>query len=141
MEDRRLVTTAAWKRPKKGSATQRQMEYFLWLQGWLAANRADMAVIEYLSVERNAQSTRVVSHYQAISALACKLQGLIVIEARVSTARKEALGRGNLSKKEAYEAIKRLIPEHNWGRIDDGGADRADAAVLALAGPAVAERV
>jgi Holliday junction resolvasome RuvABC endonuclease subunit len=139
-EDQKLLLTDAWYKPKSGSAPDRLVDYFLWLQNWLAANTPDVVVIEFLSVIRNAEATRVISHYQAISALACKLRGLLVIEARVTSARKAALGRGNLSKEESYKMIKARFPQEDWGRINNGGADRADATVLALAGLELTER-
>jgi Holliday junction resolvasome RuvABC endonuclease subunit len=123
-----------------GSASERLVDYFIWLQSWLAKTEPDVAVIEFLSVVRNANATRVISHYQAISALACKLRGLLVIEGRVTSARKAALGRGNLSKQEAFNIIKKRFPEHEFGRIDKGGGDKSDALVLALAGMRLAEK-
>jgi Holliday junction resolvasome RuvABC endonuclease subunit len=99
-----------------------------------------MACIEFLSVERNAQSTRVVSHYQAASVIACKLKGLVVVEARVTSARKAVLDNGALSKQEAFDEMKKRYPQIQFGRIDKGGGDRTDALVLALAGPSIAEQ-
>lgn len=140
VEDKRLLLTDAWFKPKTGSAPDRLVNYFLWLQNWLAVNEPDVTVIEFLSVVRNAEATRVISHYQAISALACKLRGCMVIEARVTSARKVALGRGNLSKEESYKMIKSIFTNEDWGRINNSGADRSDATVLALAGLQLAER-
>lgn len=139
IEDGRLVRTDAWKRPKRGSAPERMYECYLWMVTWLTAYRPDMAVIEFLSVERNAKTTRVVSHYQAACTLACKAVGLIVIEARVSTARADALGNGGLSKEKAFEEVRKMFPDHDFGR-DDARWDKADAVVLAVAGPRAAER-
>ena len=138
-EDQKLLRTDAWHKPKTGSPPERLVDYFLWLQSWLAAYEPDVVVIEFLSVVRNAQATRVISHYQAVSALACKLRGIMVIEARVTSARKNALGKGNMSKEEAYKQIKNMFSSEDWGRINNGGADRADATVLALAGLTLAE--
>jgi crossover junction endodeoxyribonuclease RuvC len=140
VENNNLLLTDAWYKPKNGSSSDRLVDYFLWLQSWLSANKPDIVVIEFLSVVRNAEAVRVISHYQAASALVCKLRGLLIIEGRVTSARKAALGKGNMSKEEAYKKVKAMYPSHNWGRINDGGADRADALVLALAGPAIAER-
>lgn len=139
MEDGRLLRTDAWKRPKKGSAPERLLDCFVYMVAWIIVNRPDMAAIEFLSVERNAKTTRVVSHYQATCTLACKQQGLIVIEGRVSSARAIALGNGGLSKENAYEEVRKRFPDHNFGR-DDARMDRTDATVLAMAGPALAER-
>lgn len=99
-----------------------------------------MACIEFLSVERNAQTTRVVSHYQGASSIACKYQGLMVIEARVTSARKEVLGNGALAKDKVFTEIRKRYPDHDFGRFDNGGSDKTDALVLALAASALAER-
>lgn len=139
-ENKQLLLTDAWHKPKSGSAPDRLVDCFIWLQNWLSANNPDVAVIEFLSVVRNAEATRVISHYQAICALACKLRGIMVIEARVTSARKAALGKGNMSKEESYKKIKTMFPLEDWGRINNGGADRSDATVLALAGLELAER-
>lgn len=139
-ENKQLLLTDAWHKPKSGSVPDRLLDCFIWLQNWLAANEPDVAVIEFLSVVRNAEATRVISHYQAISALACKMRGILVIEARVTSARKAALGKGNMSKEESYKKIKAMFPFEDWGRINNGGADRSDATVLALAGLELAER-
>lgn len=140
VEDKSLLLTDAWHKPKTGSAPDRLVNYFLWIQNWLAVNEPDIVAIEFLSVVRNAEATRIISHYQAISALACKLRGILVIEARVTSARKAALGRGDMSKEESYKKIKEMYPLEEWGRINNGGADRADATVLALAALEIAER-
>lgn len=140
VENNDIIKTDCWYKPEGGSSSDRLVDYFIWLQSWLSANEPDIAVIEYLSVVRNAEATRVISHYQAISALVCKLRGLMVIEARVTSARKAALGKGNLSKKDSFALIKKRFPEHDWGRIDNGGGDRTDATVLALAGIEIAEK-
>ena len=140
LEDQQIIVTDAWFYPKIGSDSARLVDYFVWLQAWLSANPADVAVVEFLSVVRNAEATRKVAHYQAISSLVCKLKGLMVIEARVTEARKQALGRGNLSKKEAYAMIKKLYPSHEFRRADKGGYDETDAVVLARGGIALAEK-
>lgn len=135
-----LTRAACWKPSTKNlGAPDKLTEAFMWLMAWLLAEEPDMAVVEFLSVERNAQVTRVVSHYQAISVLACKLRGVVVIEARTTTARKHALGKGNLSKEEAWKEMKRLHPSFQFAHANKGGYDEMDAAVLAIAGPAIAE--
>lgn len=139
MEDGQLLRTDAWKRPKKGSAPDRLLDCFTYMVSWIMVYRPDMAAIESLSVERNAKTTRVVSHYQSCCTLACKYMGLIVIEGRVSSARAIALGNGGLSKEKAHEEVRKRFPDHDFGR-DDARMDRTDATVLAMAGPALAEK-
>lgn len=101
---------------------------------------APMACVEFLKVTRNAETTRKVSHYQAASVLACKQAGLVVIEASVSQARKDALGNGGLSKEDAFALVKKLFPDHKFKTVKRGGMDESDAIVLGIAGPGMAEK-
>lgn len=133
------VKLAAWKRPPIGSAPARLDGYFSWLEGWLQIHTPDLACIEFLSVERNAQTTRVVAMYQGISALACKRSGCIVVEARATSARKIVLGDGSLAKREVFDQIKKRYPELSFDRFDKTGGDQADALILALAAKDIAE--
>lgn len=138
-ERERLILTATWKRPSAGSAPQRLFEFEEWLYGWLRGTMPDLAAVEFLSVERNAQSTRVVSHYQAASVIACKRVGLVVVEGRVSTARKMTLGSGSLSKRDAYDRVRAMFPGHGFSHFDRGGGDETDATVMSLAARQLAE--
>ena len=135
-----LLATDVWTRPSTGSAPERLLFFFEWMCGYVIRNKPDLAAIEFLSVERNAQATRAVAFYQSASAIACKRQGLVVIEGRVTSARKIVLGSGSLAKREAFDMVKKRYPDHDFGRFDLGGADRADALVMALAAGSLAER-
>lgn len=134
-----LVSSTHWKKDKHASDPEGLYKYFLWLMARLVADQPDMAVVESLSVTRNAEAVRKISHYQAVSVLCCKLRSITVIEARVSSARKHALGNGNMSKEEAWAVMKATYASHPFQLAKSGGYDESDAAVLALAGPAIAE--
>lgn len=140
VEDNNLLITDAWVKDKTKSHPENLVGYFIWLQNWLSANEPDVAVIEFLSVTRNAEAARVIAFYQGVSALVCKLRGLLVIEARATSARKASLGKGNLSKKECFALIKKKYPDHVFKRFDSSGADETDATILALGGISLAER-
>lgn len=135
-----LVDTWTWKKQEGKSGPWNLYDYFTFVMRVADASRPQMAVVESLSVERNAVTARKVSHYQAASVLACKEMGIMTVEARVSSARKEALGRGNMSKDEAFQAIKKMFPKHKFKAKTSGGYDETDATVLAVAGPGIAER-
>jgi Holliday junction resolvasome RuvABC endonuclease subunit len=139
IDDNELLLTDTWKRPTNGSAPERLSIFYDWLHSWLRRQHPQLACVEFLSVERNAQSTSVVAHYQAISTLAAKRCGLIVIEARVTSARKAVLGDGSLSKRDVFDTMRRRYPDHDFGRFDQGGADKTDALCLALAAASLAE--
>ena len=135
----KLISTKAWVKPKF-SAPERLVDYHKWLDSVVKLWNPDVACIEFLSVERNAQSTRVVAFYQAISALVCKQNNLTVVEGRVRSARKIVFGNGALSKKECFELVKKKYPDHIFGRFDASGADETDATVLALAWSGLVEK-
>lgn len=139
-EDQKLILTDAWFKDKNKSSSDNLANYFIWLQTWLAVNKPDVAVVEFLSVVRNAESTRKIAHFQAISSCVCKLRGMLVIEARATSARKASLGRGNLSKKECFDIIKKMYPDHKFKRFDSSGADETDAVVLSIGGITLAEK-
>jgi Holliday junction resolvasome RuvABC endonuclease subunit len=152
VEGKALLDLWAWMPSKQESEAQRLHNFYMALKSYLRPNPfeppiAPMACIEFLSVTRNMNAVRAVSHYQAASVLACKMAGLVVIEARVSSARKVVVGKGNMPKEEVYAEMKRRYPEFDWGRLTkngkgatNGGMDKSDATVLGLAGPSIAER-
>lgn len=87
----------------------------------------------------NFQAAQAVSFYQAISAVCCKLNGLVVVETRVSSARKATLGNGGLSKDAVWDIMRKRHPDL-FAPKTRGGLDECDGLVLALAGERVAER-
>lgn len=135
-----LARADVWKRPSSGSAPARLLYYFDWLTGWLLLHQPHAAVIEFLSVERNAKTTRILSHYQGVTAVVCKRHGCVVIESRAVSVRKIVCGKGNLKKDEVYEQIVGRFPEFEFLPFDSGGGDQTDATVLALAGPSLLEQ-
>lgn len=144
-----LHDTDIWRKDATKSGAWNLNNYFEWLAEHIrslsaSGHESDMACVEFLSVQQNAQTTRKVSHFQAASVLACKQEGLMVVEARPSSARKEALGAGwgNRSKEDVFDEVRRRFPDHTFRpkHKDKGGMDETDAVVLALAGPGLAER-
>lgn len=148
-DDGSILATWLWEKDKRASSSANLFDYYRWLGVLLSSGDparkvlggriAPMASIEFLGVERNAQTTRLISHFQAASVLACKQTGMMVIEGRTSSARKAALGRGNLSKDEAWEMVKKMYPNHKFRAKTSGGTDEMDAVVMALAAPTLAE--
>lgn len=146
VENEALLKTWVWEKSKSKSDAWNLQDYYDQLyfklrnQFGVGEPIAPMACVEFLKVTKNAGTVRKLSHYQAASVLACKRGGLVVIEAAASSARKEALGKGNLSKEECFKRVKKRFPDHKFLRADKGGMDESDAIVLALAGPGLAER-
>jgi Holliday junction resolvasome RuvABC endonuclease subunit len=135
----KLVETMLWEKNERRSHPWNLHNFFETVCGWCESTEADRATIEALSVARGAQVTRMIAFYQAAAVLGCKVSGLTVIEARVSTARMIVLGDGNMPKEEAHKAVKKKFPKHKFKRYDSGGSDETDATVLALAGPDISE--
>lgn len=143
-----IVAVKHWERDKKKSHPQGFQDYFNWLIMELLIYRPQMAVIEMGAYivsqgrgrgQGNFQAIQAVSFYQAISVLACKIQGLIVIESRATSARSAALGNGRLSKDQVWEIMRMKYPDTFSPKIR-GGLDESDALVLALGGERLAER-
>lgn len=140
VDDFELLDTWAWDKTKRRSPSWNLNDYYEWLLALIdGLGDTHMACVEFLSVTRNAQTVRKVSHFQAASVLACKQRRLLVVEARVSSARAVALGNGGMSKEAAFDEIKKRYPDHGFRRRDRGGMDETDAVVLALSGPGIAE--
>lgn len=139
--DGTFIRTWLWRKNDSQSQAWNLNNYFQWLQTLIANfDTVDVASIEFLSVSQNAITTRLISHFQAASALACKNSGLLVVEGRVSAARKAVIGKGNASKEETYGIIKEMFPDYQFESIKKGGGDQTDAVVMALAAPTLIER-
>lgn len=143
-----IIAVKHWERDKNKSHPQGFHDYFNWLSMQLIMTKPHMAVVEMgayiVSQGRgksagNFQAIQAVSFYQAISVLACKIQGLIVVESRATSARKATLGNGRLSKEETWK----IMNQRHLGLFSSktrGGLDECDALVLALGGERLAER-
>ena len=144
VEGKELLKTWLWVKDKSKSDAQNLFNYYEWVKRVVnnpfGGTIAPMACVEFLRVTRNAEASRKISHYQAASVIACKESGIVIIEAAATSARKEALGKGNLSKEEVHAAIKAMFPDFKFKASNRGGMDETDATVLGLAGPGLAER-
>lgn len=137
-----VIHVSNWKRDKSKSHPAGFVSFHNYLAKSIYDFKPQMAVIEfgsYTGPKSNALALQAISFYQAIAALSCKLNGLIVVETRATSARKASLGRGNLSKDEVWEIMRKRYPDL-FSAKTTGGLDESDALVLALAGPTVAER-
>ena len=140
-----ILKVEHWTRDKNRSHPQGFLDYYNWL-GWrIVMAKPHMAVIEMGSYasgqggKGNFQAIQAVSFYQAISALCCKLNDVIVIENRVTSARKAVLGNGALSKDQTWAVMRERYPKL-FSAKTSGGLDEMDALVLALSGERAAER-
>lgn len=130
-----------WQPHKKtDKPIHRLTQFESWFDFWLAGARIDMLAIEVIKVSNNHDTTRSLSRHEAVAILAAKRAGIIVLEHAVSSARKIVFGNGAIKKEAAFEEMKRMYPDLPWRPKTRGGMDQTDAVVMALAGPALAER-
>lgn len=134
-----LEETAIWQPEKKDSPAEKLMDYYHWLTEIAEWLKPDMALVELVAVHRNMNTVRVLARYEAASIIALKTQKVLTMQGRVSQARSIALGKGNLSKEEAYAIVCEREPQHAWRTPKKGGMDETDAYVLAKAAMGVAE--
>lgn len=147
-----VVNIDHWNGDKTKSHPENMKRLFYYIAEKIHTYKPQMAAIEMAAFRQggkagdggrgNVQVIQIVSFYQATCALACKLNGLMVIETRASSARKAALGNGGLSKDAVWELMKKNYPEtfKLFSAKTRGGLDEMDSLVLALAGPSVAEQ-
>jgi Holliday junction resolvasome RuvABC endonuclease subunit len=138
-----IVAVEHWERNKTRSHPQGMADYFHFLAIFIYTHKPQMAVIEMSAFSAGSKgnflASQAVAFYQAVSAVCCKLNGLMVVETRVTSARKAALGNGAMSKNEVWKMMTERHP-HLFAPKVRGGLDECDALVLALAGERVAER-
>lgn len=142
VEDGVLLWTKVWMPSnKKANAQDRLHEFHEWLHTLLGFIDVDFAVVELVASQRNTNTVRVLSRYEAAAHLALSRRGIEIVSepARVKTARMHALGKGNgnLGKPEVYKMVCEMLPDHDFKPFKKGGGDETDAYVLAIAGPAL----
>lgn len=139
-EGGQLLHVDIWKPPDKGNAATKLYSYFKWVGVKLALWKPDMVAVETIAVGKSHQVTRVLSRYEAATMLQARRLGIVVLEYRVSEARKEVFEKGNLAKEDCYKLMKKMHPEIEYLAARAGGMDQTDAATGALAAPLLAER-
>lgn len=136
------VRAALWKpSDKKDSDAERLDQFYKWLCWQLGIMKPDVVGVEELAVFLNKKVIRALSKREGVALLAAKRYGAIVVNPPVTQARGVVFRKGgNISKDEAWEAIKKMYPDFDFGRKTTGGTDKADAMVHALAAPVILER-
>lgn len=135
------VLAKVWKpEDKKDSDAERLDQFYGWLGWQLGTMKPDIVAVEELAVFLNKTVIRALSKREGVALLAAKRYGAIVVNPPVTQARGVVFRKGNISKDDAWEAIKKMYPEFDFGRKTTGGTDKADALVHALAAPKILER-
>lgn len=140
--DGEINAVNCWKPSSdKLSEPARLLEYRRWLKFKLKILKPDVVAIEKLAVFQNKKVIRALSHFEAVAIVtSAEIRNTIVISIQVTTARGNVFGKGNLSKDDAWVAIKKKFPDVDFGHKTTGGLDKADAAVVGLAAPKFIER-
>lgn len=123
----------------KLSHPRRLQEYRDWLKFKLKMLHPDVAAIEELAVFQSKKTIRVLSHFEAAGILVSKDVVGSVAQIQVTTARRIVFGKGNMSKDDAWDYVKKNW-DFDFGHKTTGGLDKMDAAVIALAAPEFLER-
>lgn len=121
-------------RPEGKTALDRLFNFYAFIENLSSGLKPDVAGIEELTIFRNKNTTRVLSHFQAAGAIACQKAGAKVTWIRPAVARRTVFKR-NLDKQGAYERIVKWFPDYTFKPFGQGGDDETDALVLALSAP------
>lgn len=113
-----------WKRNDKKNLSWNLVSYGEFLESLFPAQ---VVVIEDLSVPLNLDTVKKISYFQGLTIYIAEKWGAEVVLLRPSTARKAALGKGNLNKQEVYDKISE---QHELLPFKKGGGDQSDAIVL-----------
>src|SRR4051812_31288720 len=132
----------AWKHEnKKTSEPDKLNAFYEWLMFRFAITRPDIVAVEQVAGFHNRLVIQVLSRFEGVALLAAKRYGALVLNPKVGSARSAALGiPANSSKDVAFAAIKAKYPDFKFGAVNQGGPDKADAMVHALAAPQLLER-
>jgi len=112
-----------------------------WLIGKFIVYRPEIVAVEQLAVFLNKKTIRALSHFEGVALEAAKDYGAIVVNPTAGSSRNIVLDiPANSKKEDAWEAIRQLYPTFPFGRVNQGGMDKADAMVHALAAATHLER-
>lgn len=132
VDDGNIICSEIWKPVRKSDhQATRLLSYYLWLEQLMAKHKPKAIGVSATSKPRNHRTTRVLGRYEGVSILAGAQRGIDVVDVRDMSARKTALGKG-VNKEDAYDIIIATFPDFPWLPFDEGGADQADSAVIAL---------
>jgi Holliday junction resolvasome RuvABC endonuclease subunit len=130
----KLVESVIWRpNDKKALASERLLEFYLWLCNKIEEQKPDVLAISSTSFSRNVNTTRVLSRYEGVAILAARQRGCAIVNVKDSEARKMVLKRGTTSKQRAYQLVTKREKKYPWLPYDDGGNDQTDSYVIAKA--------
>lgn len=136
-------SATVWKPTNiKDSDPELLHQFYRWLVFKLGILKpAIVAVEQQAGFVKNHNVIRSLSKREGVALLAAKQRrGCVVVNPPVTQARGVIFGRGNMSKDDAWEAIRKMYPIFGFPPKNSGGTDVADALVHALAAPTILER-
>jgi Holliday junction resolvasome RuvABC endonuclease subunit len=133
---------AAWKNGNPRNSEPVQLVAFeTWLKRVLWLWKPDIVAVEELAVFLNKKVIRTLSRREGVALLVAKKCASIVIHPPVTQSRSIVLGSpGNMPKEEAWQRIKKMYPDFDFGNANQGGMDKGDAMTHALAAETILER-
>lgn len=127
-----LLLTDVWTPShRKLEFDEKLYEFYRFILARINSSKPRLAVVELVAVSRNTGTVRTLGRYEGAAIIACRVSGIPIVEKRASTARKEALGKGDMNKDDVYKVVKRTFPDHEFRTKKLGGTDETDAVVLA----------
>lgn len=132
----------AWKPARdKDSEPVKLVEFEAWVARVIWIYKPDIVCVEELAVFLNKKVIRTLGRREGIALCTAKKRADIVLHPPVTQSRSIVLGPpGNMSKEEAWKRMKKLYPDFDFGRANQGGMDKADAMCHALAASTILER-
>jgi Holliday junction resolvasome RuvABC endonuclease subunit len=125
----------------KDSDSVRLESFYNWVFFRLKLFRPHAVSVEHVAGFQNRHVIQVLSQFEGVAKLAAKKSGAIVINPPASQSRAAALPvKGNCKKEVAWQAIRKMYPDFDFGRANSGGMDKGDAMTHAIAVPILLER-
>jgi Holliday junction resolvasome RuvABC endonuclease subunit len=134
LEDNEIFSSQVWtpSNPKSPHAV-RIFEFAEWFGRILYRDKPDKVAVSSTSFSRNQNTTRVLARYEGAAIFKAQLYSCEVVDLKDSEARRMVLSKGNLSKEDAYDEVRQLVPNYPFLPFKQGGNDQTDAWTFAKA--------
>lgn len=130
VKDGKVTEVHLFQSNKKDDLGKRLYDWGEFLRSVKAKRKVNLVAVEKDSVNRNLNTVRMLSYFESIALLKAGEWDADTLLLAPSTARKHALGKGNIKKEGVYEAYKKQFKLRDF---KDGGSDQADAIAIGIA--------
>jgi Holliday junction resolvasome RuvABC endonuclease subunit len=125
----------------RDSEAVKMVDFYDWLMAKFDVYRPQIVAVEQVAGFMNRKVIQALSRFEGVALLAGKKSGALVLNPTVGSSRSIVLNSSaNISKEDAYAAFKKLYPHLALGKVNQGGMDKCDALVHALAAETHLER-